>query len=669
MVKKAITSLILAAGLALPFMPNAAAVSVNMAIDENEVIRIADPELYGINCEWSVGVNDNYLDSTEDGIILSPTFKDAWQDTFTFGRMAGCSSQDFIWKDALGPFEGRKNQTMWTLTDKVYAGIIEWLQSIYSVNPDAKICYTVNMCTDSVENIADLAEFLLGDGTVNYNGGENWANVRKSLGIEKPVNVYTWELGNELDWSEEPRWKVEEYIEYCKKIIPVIRAIDPDANITCFANTAAHANGDGWEHWHRAVLKELGSQIEMLAFHYYYPAGYVRRADAVLDRMEKDIIDIIGSDRIKIYISEQAPAPNVYTYNKEKPYDYCLPHTIWGATALSEFYLRMLLRPSVIATTCHSIDSSVWTIVYRDENRQHKRSAVGDVINTFARFGVGDVVKSELDTFTKDNSSDIAGAVIRDKNSNLNVIFTNRSEKEPATVNFSFKNGNYRIKSVRRIHGDVKSADNWYRKGSQWEYNNPDRVSVTEQSFESDSAILSYTFDPLSVYALSLEQTDASVTPQQRAAAASEKTIALAAGNDNVFVFGNKESIYEKYSGKQALNLNSSLYISSDMLTSLFNFSLAWDDTGMICTGTIGTDEYIFDLNNKTVSKNGVNAAGILPAERIGDRTYFSLRSAATAAGMTVKWDARGFAVLSADASAAENAEVRDLIYNILIGG
>ena len=61
MVKKAITSLILAAGLALPFMPNAAAVSVNMAIDENEVIRIADPELYGINCEWSVGVNDNYL--------------------------------------------------------------------------------------------------------------------------------------------------------------------------------------------------------------------------------------------------------------------------------------------------------------------------------------------------------------------------------------------------------------------------------------------------------------------------------------------------------------------------------------------------------------------------------------------------------------------------------
>ena len=105
------------------------------------------------------------------------------------------------------------------------------------------------------------------------------------------------------------------------------------------------------------------------------------------------------------------------------------------------------------------------------------------------------------------------------------------------------------------------------------------------------------------------------------------------------------------------------------MLTSLFNFSLAWDDTGMICTGTIGTDEYTFDLNNKTVSKNGVNAAGLLPAERIGDRTYFSLRSAATAAGMTVKWDARGFAVLSADASAAENAEVRDLIYNILIGG
>lgn len=477
----------------------------NMSIDETKTVRKVGREMYGINCEWVVGVDSNFFDTVDGEIIQAPSFQEGWKDTFVFGRMAGCSSQEFKWKDALGNFESRATQTLWDLKDKAYLGIIEWIQALRSVTPDIKIAYVLNFESDTLEDLADLVEFLTGDGTINYNGGENWAEIRKRLGVEEPVDIFTWELGNELDWSETPQWKLDEYIAYCKKVIPIIKSIDPDAKITCHASTAAWANGDDWEDWHRGVLIELGDMIDFISFHYYYPASFVTRADTPLDRLEQDIVNITGSDRIKIYISEQAPAPNSYTYDKESPYDYCLPHTIWGATALAEFYLRTLLRDSVVATTCHSIDSSVWSICYRNPEGGHSLTATGETIKSFAKYGVGEMVETSLDSFSKTETSLIAGAAIRDADDNLNILFTNRSETDSANVTFNFADGEYRVKTIRKIHGDVRSADNWYRAGDIWEYNNPDRVEISEVNGD-DTALTEFSFDPLSVYVLSLEK-------------------------------------------------------------------------------------------------------------------------------------------------------------------
>ena len=127
-------------------------------------------------------------------------------------------------------------------------------------------------------------------------------------------------------------------------------------------------------------------------------------------------------------------------------------------------------------------------------------------MNIFTRFGVGDALDFRLDTFSLNESSSIAASVVRGNDGNVNIIFTNRYETEPVTVDFNFKDGDYRIKLVKRVHGDVKSADNWYRVGEQWEYNNPDKVSVTEEIITDTTPLTSYTFDPLSVYALSLEK-------------------------------------------------------------------------------------------------------------------------------------------------------------------
>lgn len=483
--------------------------SYNMVINESDVVRNIPREMYGINCEWAVGVNNRFLDQVNGEVIIAPSFAEGWKDTMVFSRMAGGSAQNFKWKDALGDYKNRATQQIWGVSNKCYLGIIEWLKAIQSVTPDIKICYTFNFKTDTLENIADVVEFLTSDGTINYNGGENWGEIRKKLGIEKPVNIYTWELGNEMDLEY---WNVEQYVDYCKKVIPIVKSIDPNSKISAHVDTVAHANGEGtkgsagrpWEDWHRAVLREVGDMIDLVSFHYYYPAGYVRRADVPLDRLEQDIKEITGSDRIKIYMSEQAPAANTQTFNPEKAFDYCLPHTIWGATGLAEFYCRAMMRESLVATTCHSIDSATWSICYRDEEGGHSLTATGEVIKSFANYGVGDMLNTQLDTFSKEEMKDIAGTAVRDKDGNINILFTNRSETLPANVNFTFQDGKYRLKTVRRIHGDVKEADNYYRAGMN--YDNPNKVEITETEETGMDEIKSYTFDPLSIYVLCLEK-------------------------------------------------------------------------------------------------------------------------------------------------------------------
>ena len=34
----------------------------NMVINESDVVRYVPREMYGRNCEWSVGINNNYFD-------------------------------------------------------------------------------------------------------------------------------------------------------------------------------------------------------------------------------------------------------------------------------------------------------------------------------------------------------------------------------------------------------------------------------------------------------------------------------------------------------------------------------------------------------------------------------------------------------------------------------
>lgn len=637
---------------------------LTMRIDETNVVRTIGPEMYGVNMEWAVGPSNYSQIKTENGtVVKNETFPQTYGDMLKFTRKAGTSADYFLWKDALGDISSRKTQKLWGVTDKVYEGIVEWLECLYSATDSPRVDYVVNIYSDTFENIADVVEFMLGDGTVNYNGGENWAEYRIKMGFKNPIDVFAWEIGNETDWSVSPVLSIEDYTERARKAIDIIRSIDPDAKICLHAHTAIWNGTDGSQNWHRYFLKELGQEIDYVSVHYYYPAGYVTRADPPINALKRDIFEITGSDRIKLYYSEQAPAPENYQYSKENSYAYCLPHTIWGATAEAEFYLRKWLDPWVVASTCHSIDSANWSISYTDQNNECKLTAVGENMKTFSMYGVGNMYKSSLDTFSVEKSSSVAGGVIEDENGNVNIIFTNRNEAENVRVNFEFKENLYRLKHVRKIHGDVKKADNWYRKESIWEYDNPYRVEVTDEDYNSSEAFSSYEFEPLSIYALQLEQIP--IEDKEKIVNQSiNNSFSFGYGYPNIINHGQIEQYSDSYMPPKLCN-NLTTYVTVEMARQIFDNDVRFELNGNIVECNIGGESIIFDLDNNTVNADNVPVAQI-----IDGKVYIPIRAVAKKAGYSLAWDGRAFIIAYKNGTVMlpNSSFVREGVYKRLRG-
>ncbi len=635
-----------------------------MVIDDSNVFREIGPEMYGTNMEWAVGISDTSQRRNEKGeIVVKESFAEKYGDLLKFTRKAGTSANYFLWKDALGDLNERKNQKIWGVTDKVYEGVVEWLKSLYMGTDSPKITYVVNIYSDTYENIADVVEFMTGDGTINYNGGVNWAEQRIKMGFEKPIDVYTWEIGNELDWSS-CKIPLEDYLDRSEKAINVIKSIDPDAKICMHASTAVWDGIEGSDEWHRGILKRFGDRIDYISIHYYYPVNFIRRADPPIETLKKDIVEITGSDRIKLYYSEQAPTRTVEKFTKDDNYAYCLPHTIWGATAQAEFYLRKMLDPWVVATTCHSTDSANWSISYTDENGECQLTATGETMKTFMKYAVGKMFDCSLDTFGADKDSPIAGGAVEDEDGNVNIIFVNRNEKEDVTVNFEFKENLYKLKHVRQVHGDVKTADNWYRAGKSWEYDNPDRIEVTDEDINSSEEFSSYTFEPLSVYALQLEK--------ERVENYSE---VINEHINNSFAFGYDYSNYINKGQVLHNNLEHSLspklyngltYLTLEMMKAIFGQDIEISHNGNVIICSVLGESFEFDLEN-----NSVNIDNMPTAQTIDGEIYLPFKAIAEKAGYSVVWDDRAFIIVykNGTLNIPNSSLVRNAIYEKLIGG
>ncbi len=177
------------------------------------------------------------------------------------------------WKDSIGPREQRKVRLdpAWHqyITNEV--GHDEYLQWAEKVGTEP--LYTINLGTGDMRDAMDLVEYT------NHEGGTWWSDLRRQNGHEKPYNIKTWYLGNEMDgpwqlgsWDKDPRG----YGVRANEVSKAIKWIDGRIETAVCASSAPFM--DHYPQWEETVLQECFDSVDYLSMHHYHsaPPGDIR---------------------------------------------------------------------------------------------------------------------------------------------------------------------------------------------------------------------------------------------------------------------------------------------------------------------------------------------------------------------------------------------------------
>lgn len=171
------------------------------------------------------------------------------------------------WKDSIGPWDQRKVRLdpAWHqyITNEV--GHDEYLQ--WAEKVETEPLYTINLGTGDMRDAMDLVEYT------NHEGGTWWSDLRRKNGHEKPYDVKTWYLGNEMDgpwqigsWDKDPRG----YGVRANEVSKAIKWIDGRIETAVCASSAPFM--DHYPQWEETVLQECFDSVDYLSMHHYHSA-------------------------------------------------------------------------------------------------------------------------------------------------------------------------------------------------------------------------------------------------------------------------------------------------------------------------------------------------------------------------------------------------------------
>lgn len=464
----------------------------SVVVDESTVIRPVSSKFFGLNFEWGSAQDRVQLDplTKEEDPLLAELSKGL---PLPLNRMAGTVSQEFHWKQAIGPMEERAPQKLnaWENPRKVRVGPVEWINWVQKIDPKAEYVITFNVLKETPQEAADLVQFLTGDAKAKVAEGKvNWAQKRVELGLPNPVKVTYWELGNELNLKPNAHkdyvWTPEQYVETVKPIIAAVRAVDPKAKLIA----AGSSYRDDWDF---KVLKGLAGQIDYIAPHYYYKS-IARGADesglkpksfqglemsfiaAWTEDLVKTLKETASPDgrTAKILMTEHGMWP-LSLKDKEWKATWYQTHSLDAVVTTSYFLLRYLAIPEVEATNYHNFSSGPWGMVYRsgDTNKLY-RTGMMEMFRLLCSVPDGELVASEafvMEGETKKSLSSQLGLAAIKHTKGMTLIMVNPSSSE-RSVNWSAK-GNYTFKEASGIWGSDLDA-----------HNTPEKTAITIQPLE-----------------------------------------------------------------------------------------------------------------------------------------------------------------------------------------
>ena len=372
-------------------------VDVEISVDENDIHDL-HYEILGIQTEMADGYN-KYFDNGD----IKKTYKDFSENEETFRipvlRWGGSSSLTVNLMNNIGPYEERKGTPAVTIyngavqngTGIMRMGPGEYLQMMYENNPGMKLVPCPSPFQNTPEEIEQFAHFLLDEKDES-----EWGALRaEEYGIEKPVDVWYWELGNEVDWSiggvqgnlERAEW----YIGSAKSFAEAIRKVDPDAKICVCGPTAPWRKG--WKMWHQAIMPELASVADAISFHPYFDGYSTESCFKYMDIIKRDIDSYVAEQDIrdengnlkdiKILSTEGA---RFYGYNESYSYPGSMDYQ--SAVYTSHWLNNCFQHDYFIGNMYHNLNSAIfcWSLWHIDDSGKFYHSTIEKMYKLYSDY-------------------------------------------------------------------------------------------------------------------------------------------------------------------------------------------------------------------------------------------------------------------------------------------
>lgn len=378
-------------------------------------------------------VDDMKFDTAEKydnpvGHISKEFYKDLSGYPFVFNRMAGVTANEVKWKNAIGDVSKRTRYALSSSEKPAVKrlGIAEWVNMANAMDNDAEFSYAINI-NDSDEDITDLIEFMTANGDINGDGVD-WAQKRRECGINAPVKVSVWEIGNEPDLNG---WDKTEYLERCGQVIELLRKYDSKNTkiavpiSTQFGNKGDYTTTD----WHTDALNMYGDKIDYLVYHTYYgDDSFYHYIDSRISRIA-DTIEESGKD-VGILVTEHATGRYLHDDPNAGQDSWYKNIGLGGALAETEFFNRIFRYSQVKGACYHGFSVGPWKLIY-EENGEIKPTAVYELLKLYRENGVGNVLESSIGEFDPNviEQCGYSASAIKNENGEITVFFANHENK------------------------------------------------------------------------------------------------------------------------------------------------------------------------------------------------------------------------------------------------
>lgn len=516
-------------------------VEKTLSFDKSTVIRDSIPmAMYGYNHSTQSHMMGGDSVLANDAKFLAITDKEKYNDAnpdaveslkgypLCHIRYGGTGANYYWWKEDLGPTWQKAVRSQ---KDKRYVGYghsrlsvgdenINANRNVYKIGrqqdgidenirimlayggENMTFTYTLNVVTEPLADMVDMVEFLTSDGTVNYNGGENWGKLRKErYGIDK-LNIVAWELGNEVDLS---KMSIDEYIETIKKAVPAIRTVDKKTPIA--AHIASNDTASAGVEWQRKLLMECGDIIDYIVIHKYFTTNQVSGVcENSVRALISDIEKFGDPERHKILFTEYNTGWITDRADWPKNTD------ISSAVTIADYMIRMMHYPQIIEADFHCFssgggnmdyqkggrylselrhlpDSGPWWAFYVDDNKVVRATAPVEVLKVFCDNSKGaKMIGANLQDFKPGSVAMSTAAAFEQSDGDVCIFITNFNENSNLTVNL--ENEGYYLKQDTRIYG-TNGLHSMNFRGHE-------EVKIETKDYIDKSECRSYTLSPMS---------------------------------------------------------------------------------------------------------------------------------------------------------------------------